>query len=35
MPEYTDLQVAVLTMPKEDLNEAASIVTDWAGRRVG
>ena len=32
MPEYTDLQVAVLTMPKEDLNEAAGIVTDWAGR---
>ena len=32
MPEYTDLQIAVLTIPKEDLNEAAGIVTDWADR---
>ena len=32
MPEYTELQIAVLTMPKEDLNEAAGIVADWTGR---
>ena len=32
MPEYTELQIAVLTMLKEDLNEAAGIVTDWVGR---
>ena len=32
MPEYTDLQIAILTMPKEDLNTAAGIITDWTGR---
>ena len=32
MPEYTALQIAVLTMPKEDLNEAAGIIADWTGR---
>ena len=32
MTEYTDLQIAVLTMPKDDLGEAAGIITDWAGR---
>ena len=32
MPEYTELQIAVLTMPKEDLNEAAGIIADWTGR---
>ena len=32
MPEYTELQIAILTMPKEDLNTAAGIITDWTGR---
>ena len=32
MPEYTELQIAVLTMPKEDLNAAAGIIADWTGR---
>ena len=32
MPEYTELQIVVLTMPKEDLNTAAGIITDWTGR---
>ena len=32
MPEYTDPQIAILTMPKEDLNTAAGIITDWTGR---
>ena len=32
MPEYTDLQIAILTMPKEDLNAAADIITNWVGR---
>ena len=32
MSEYTDLQIAVLTMPKDDLSEAAGIITDWTGR---
>ena len=32
MPEYTDLQIAILTMPKEDLDGAAGIITDWTGR---
>ena len=32
MPEYTNLQIAVLTMPKDDLNAAAGIITDWTGR---
>ena len=32
MPEYTDLQIAILTMPKEDLNTAAVTIADWTGR---
>ena len=32
MPEYTQLQIAVLTMPEEDLNEAAGIIADWTSR---
>ena len=32
MPEYTNLQIAVLTMDKESLNEAAGIIADWTGR---
>ena len=32
MPEYTELQIAVLTMPKEDLNTAAVTIADWTGR---
>ena len=32
MTEYTDLQTAVLTMLKDDLNTAAGIITDWTGR---
>ena len=32
MPEYTELQIAVLTMPRDDLNEAARIIVDWTGR---
>ena len=32
MPEYTALQIAILTMPKEELNTAAGIITDWTGR---
>ena len=32
MPEYTDLQIAILTMDSEELNRAAGIITDWTGR---
>ena len=32
MPKYTESQIDVLTMPKEDLNTAAGIITDWTGR---
>ena len=32
MTEYTNLQIAVLTMPKDDLNAAAGIITDWTVR---
>ena len=32
MPKYTESQIAVLTMPKEDLNEAAGIIADWTSR---
>ena len=32
MSAYTDLQIAILTMDTEDLNRAAGIITDWAGR---
>ena len=32
MPEYTELQIAILTMPKEDLNTAAVTISDWTGR---
>ena len=32
MPEYTELQIAILTMPKEDLNTAAVTIADWTGR---
>ena len=32
MPEYTALQIAILTMPKEDLNTAAVTIADWTGR---
>ena len=32
MTEYTELQIAILTMPTEDLNRCAGIVTDWADR---
>ncbi len=32
MPEYTELEIAVLTMPRDDLNEAARIIVDWTGR---
>ena len=32
MPEYTNLQIAVLTMDKDSLNQAAGIITDWTGR---
>ena len=32
MTKYTECQIAVLTMPKEDLNEAAGIISDWTGR---
>ena len=32
MPEYTAPQIAVLTMPEDDLNEAAGIIADWTGR---
>ena len=31
MPKYTESQIAVLTMPKEDLREAAGIIADWTG----
>ena len=29
MTEYTELQIAILTMPKEDLNTAAEIIAGW------
>ena len=32
MPEYTELQIAILTMRKEDLNTAAVTIADWTGR---
>lgn len=32
MPEYTNLQIAVLTMDKESLNEAAGIIANWTDR---
>jgi hypothetical protein len=32
MSAYTDLQITILTMDTEDLNRAAGIITDWAGR---
>lgn len=32
MTEYTNLQIAVLTMDKDALNEAAGIITDWSDR---
>ena len=32
MSKYDELQIAILTMPKEDLNTAAGIITDWTGR---
>ena len=32
MTEYTELQIAILTMPTEDLNSCAGIVANWAGR---
>ena len=32
MTEYTNLQIAVLTMDKEALNEAACIISDWTAR---
>ena len=32
MTEYTELQIAILTMPTEDLNHCGGIVTDWADR---
>ncbi len=32
MPEYTNLQIAVLTMDKERLNLAAGIIAEWSGR---
>ena len=32
MPKYSELEIAVLTMPKDDLNEAAGIIADWAAR---
>lgn len=32
MPDYTALQIAILTMDTEELNTAAGIITDWTGR---
>ena len=32
MTEYTELQIAILTMDTEGLNAAAGIITDWTGR---
>lgn len=32
MPEYTKLQIAVLTMDKDSLNLAAGIIAEWSGR---